>query len=148
MQATKGLAQRGETLFIYTLYYYKVNHKQTGNMIRKDTFTDEQKKAIVATSLEIINADNVVALEEHEYFNEMRDRVDIDDEIFEAGRKMALEQACEILKKMREAKRLQVISILVDVIESDDQLENEEINQICKIVKMIDMDRFFDQVKE
>lgn len=97
-------------------------------------FTDQEKIAIVSLLIEMANADSRVAYEEMITINLLCRRMEIDHNSFVVAHGLKCEHAIEVLKTMNDDKKLQLAQMMVDIIDSDNQVDDTEIallNHAC-----------------
>lgn len=98
-------------------------------------FTSQEKIAIVSLLIEMANADKQIAYEEMITFNLICQRLEIDHSSFVVGHGLKCEHAIEVLKTMTDEKKLALATMLVDIIDSDNQVDDSEIallNHACQ----------------
>lgn len=99
------------------------------------TFTNQEKIAIVSLLIEMANADSKIAYEEMITFNHICHRLKIDHSTFIVGHGLKCEHAVEVLKAMTAAKKLQLAQLMVEIIDSDNNVDDTEIallNHVCR----------------
>lgn len=100
----------------------------------KMQFTDQEKIAIVSLLIEMANADCRVAYEEMITINLLCRRMEIDHNSFVVAHGLKCEHAIEVLKSMSDNKKLQLARMMVEIIDSDNQVDDAEIallNHAC-----------------
>jgi uncharacterized tellurite resistance protein B-like protein len=98
-------------------------------------FTDQEKIAIVSLLIEMANADNRIAYEEMITINLICRRLEIDHNSFVVGHGLKCEHAIEVLKSMRDEKKIELAKLMVELIDSDNQVDETEIallNHACR----------------
>ena len=104
-------------------------------------FTDQEKVAIVSLLIEMANADNLIVYEEMIVINLICRRLEIDHNSFVVGHGLKCEHAIEVLKTMNEEKKLQLARLMVEVIDSDNQVDDAEIALLNLACKQIGIDK-------
>ncbi|MBQ6279493.1 MAG: TerB family tellurite resistance protein [Muribaculaceae bacterium] len=100
-------------------------------------FTDQEKIAIVSLLIEMANADGKIAYEEMITFNLMCRRLEIDHNSFVVAHGLKCEHAIEVLKTMSDDKKIELAKLMVELIDSDNQVTDGEIallNHACRAV--------------
>jgi len=97
-------------------------------------FSEQEKIAILSMLIEMANADNRVAYEEMITFNLLCRRLEIDHNSFVVAHGLKCEHAIEVLKNMSDDKKLQLAQMMVEIIDSDNNVDDTEIallNHAC-----------------
>ena len=105
------------------------------------SFTSQEKIAIVSMLIEMANADNQIAYEEMITINLICQRLDIDHSSFVVGHGLKCQHAIEVLKTMSDEKKLELAQMLVDLIDSDNQVNDNEIALLNHACKKIGIDK-------
>ncbi len=90
-------------------------------------FSDQEKIAIVSLLIEMANADKQIAYEEMITINLICRQLQIDHNSFVVGHGLRCEHAIEVLKTMSDDKKLKLAQMLVDIIDSDQNIDEAEI---------------------
>jgi len=99
------------------------------------TFTTQEKVAIVSLLIEMANSDNHIAYEEMITFNLICQRLKIDHNSFVVGHGLKCEHAIHVLNSMSNEKKMELAKMMVEIIDSDNHVEETEIallNHACK----------------
>ena len=104
-------------------------------------FTQQEKIAIVSLLIEMANADSRIAYEEMITFNLICRRLEIDHNSFVVGHGLKCEHALEVLKTMSDDKKLQLAKLMVEIIDSDNQVDDAEIALLNHACKQIGIDQ-------
>ncbi|MBR5030258.1 MAG: hypothetical protein IKT03_05810 [Muribaculaceae bacterium] len=107
-------------------------------------FTSQEKIAIMSMLIEMANADNNIAYEEMITFNLICQRLEIDHNSFVVAHGLKCEHAIEVLKTMDDEKKLQLAKLMVDIIDSDNQVTDDEIALLNHACKMIGIDKLLE----
>ena len=97
-------------------------------------FTDQEKIAIVSLLIEMANADSHISYEEMITFNLICQKLEIDHDSFVVAYDLRCEHAIEVLKNMSNDKKLQLARMMVEIIDSDNNVDDREIallNHAC-----------------
>lgn len=108
-------------------------------------FTDQEKIAIISLLIEMANADNIIAYEEMITINLICRRLEIDHNSFVVGHGLKCEHAIEVLKSMDDDKKLQLANMMVEIIDSDNQVDDNEIALLNHACKSIGIDHLLQQ---
>ncbi|MBR5086895.1 MAG: hypothetical protein IKX31_07805 [Muribaculaceae bacterium] len=98
-------------------------------------FTDQEKIAIVSLLIEMANADGRIAYEEMIIFNLICQRLEVDHNSFVVAHGLNCEHAINVLKTMSDEKKLQLAKLMIEIIDSDNQVDDSEIallNHACR----------------
>ncbi len=98
-------------------------------------FTDQEKIAIVSLLIELANADNIIAYEEMITINLICQRLEVDHNSFVVGHGLKCEYAIEVLKTMSDEKKIELAKLMVELIDSDNNVDDTEIallNHACR----------------
>ncbi len=99
------------------------------------TFNQQEKIALLSLLIEMANADQHIAYEEMIAINLICRRLDIDHNSFLVAHGLKPQHAIEVLKSMSDDNKLQLAQLMVDVIDSDSQVNDAEIqllNHACR----------------
>ena len=97
-------------------------------------FTDQEKIAILSLLIEMANADNQIVFEEMIAINLICQKLEIDHNSFVVAYDLRCEHAIEVLKNMSDDKKLQLANMMIEIIDSDNQVDDNEIallNHAC-----------------
>ncbi len=97
-------------------------------------FTDQEKIAILSLLIEMANANNQIAYEEMITINLICQKLEIDHASFVVAYDLKCEHAIEVLKSMSDDKKLELAKMLVEIIDSDNDVDDREIallNHAC-----------------
>lgn len=100
-------------------------------------FNNQERIAIVSLLIEMANADKRIAYEEMIAFNCICKRLSIDHSTFVVGHSLKCEHAVEVLKGMEDSKKLDLAQLMVEIIDSDSNVDDAEIallNSLCKLI--------------
>ena len=106
-------------------------------------FTDQEKIAIVSLLIEMANADQRIAYEEMITLNLICQKLEIDHNSFVVGHGLKCEHAIEILKTINDEKKKELAKLMVDIIDSDNQVDDTEIKLLNYACKKIGIDLLF-----
>lgn len=98
-------------------------------------FTDQEKIAILSLLIEMANADSQIAYEEMITINLICQKLGIDHNSFVVAYDLRCEHAIEVLKNMADDKKMQLAQMMVDIIDSDNNVDDSEIallNLACR----------------
>ena len=105
------------------------------------SFTNQEKIAIVSLLIEMANADKQIAYEEMITLNLICRRLEIDHNSFVVGHGLKCEHAIEVLKTMNDEKKLQLAKLMVEIIDSDNQVADAEIALLNHACRRIGIDK-------
>ncbi len=97
-------------------------------------FTDQEKIAILSLLIEMANADRQIAYEEMITINLICQKMEIDHSSFVVAYDLKCEHAIEVLKNMDDDKKLHLAKMMVEIIDSDNNVDDSEIallNHAC-----------------
>lgn len=97
-------------------------------------FTDQEKIAILSMLIEMANANNQIAYEEMITINLICQKLEIDHNSFLVAYDLRCEHAIEVLKNMNNDKKLHLAQMMVEIIDSDNDVDDREIallNHAC-----------------
>lgn len=104
-------------------------------------FSDQEKIAIVSLLIEMANADNHIAYEEMITINLICRRLEIDHNSFVVGHGLRCEHAIEVLKTMSDEKKLELAKMLVELIDSDNNIDDSEIALLNHVGQKLELDK-------
>ena len=97
-------------------------------------FTDQEKIAILSLLIEMANADSQIAYEEMITINLICQKLEIDHNSFVVAYDLKCEHAIEVLKNITNDKKLRLAQMMVEIIDSDNDVADAEIallNHAC-----------------
>lgn len=97
-------------------------------------FTDQEKIAILSLLIEMANADNQIVFEEMIAINLICQKLEIDHNSFIVAYDLRCEHAIEVLKNMSDEKKMKLAQMMVEIIDSDNNVDDSEIallNHAC-----------------
>ncbi len=97
-------------------------------------FTDQEKIAVLSLLIEMANANSKIAYEEMITINLICQKMEIDHNSFVVAYDLRCEHAIEVLKNMDNDKKLQLAQMMVEIIDSDNDVDDNEIallNHAC-----------------
>ena len=97
-------------------------------------FTSQEKIAVLSLLIEMANADDQIVFEEMIAINLICQRLEIDHDSFVVAYDLKCEHAIEVLKNMSEDKKLRLAKMMVEIIDSDNEVDDREIallNHAC-----------------
>lgn len=100
----------------------------------KMPFSDQEKIALLSLLIEMANADTKIAYEEMITLNLICRRLEINHNSFVVAMGLKCEHAIEVLKTMSDDKKLQLANMMIEIIDSDNQVDDNEIallNHAC-----------------
>ena len=104
-------------------------------------FSDQEKIAIVSMLIEMANADKHIAYEEMITINLICRRLEIDHNSFVVGHGLRCEHAIEVLKTMSDEKKLELAKMLVELIDSDNNIDDSEIALLNHVGQKLELDK-------
>lgn len=104
-------------------------------------FSDQEKIAIVSLLIEMANADKHIAYEEMITINLICRRLEIDHNSFVVGHGLRCEHAIEVLKTMSDKKKLELAKMLVELIDSDNNIDDSEIALLNHVGQKLELDK-------
>ena len=105
------------------------------------SFTDQEKIAIISLLIEMANADSHIAYEEMITFNLICRRLEIDHNSFVVAHGLKCEHAIEVLKSLSDEKKLHLAKLMVEIIDSDNQVNDAEIALLNHACRQIGIDQ-------
>lgn len=109
-------------------------------------FTNQEKIAIVSLLIEMANSDSQIAYEEMITFNHICHRLQIDHSTFVVGHGLKCEHAVEVLTGMTDDKKLELAQLMVELIDSDNKVDDAEIALLNHVCKIIGIDKLLTQI--
>lgn len=97
-------------------------------------FTSQEKIAVMSLLIEMANADDQIVFEEMIAINLICQKMEIDHDSFIVAYGLKCEHAIEVLKNMSNDKKLRLAQMMVDIIDSDNEVDDREIallNHAC-----------------
>lgn len=97
-------------------------------------FTSQEKIAVLSLLIEMANANDQIAYEEMITINLICQKLEIDHDSFVVSYDLRCEHAIEVLKNMSDDKKLQLARMMVEIIDSDNNVDDREIallNHAC-----------------
>lgn len=97
-------------------------------------FTDQEKIALMSLLIEMANADSRIVFEEMITINLICQKLEIDHNSFVVAYDLKCEHAIEVLKNMIDDKKLRLAKMMVEIIDSDNNIDDAEIallNHAC-----------------
>ena len=104
-------------------------------------FSDQEKIAIVSLLIEMANADKHIAYDEMITINLICRRLEIDHNSFVVGHGLRCEHAIEVLKTMSDEKKLELAKMLVELIDSDNNIDDSEIALLNHVGQKLELDK-------
>lgn len=108
-------------------------------------FTDQEKIAIVSLLIEMANADQRIAYEEMITINLICQRLEVDHNSFVVAHGLKCEHAIKVLTTMSDDKKLQLAKLLVDIIDSDNDVDSAEIELLNHACKQLGIDKLLNK---
>ena len=106
-------------------------------------FTNQEKIAIMSVLIEMANADKVIAYEEMITINLICRRLEIDHNSFVVGHGLKYDHAIEVLKNMNDDKKRELARLMVELIDSDNIVDEYEIALLNHACSKIGIDKLF-----
>lgn len=97
-------------------------------------FTSQEKIAVLSLLIEMANANDQIAYEEMITINLICQKLEIDHDSFVVAYDLKCEHAIEVLKNMSDDKKLRLAKMMVEIIDSDNDVDDREIallNHAC-----------------
>lgn len=91
--------------------------------------------------IEMANADKHIAYEEMITINLICRRLEIDHNSFVVGHGLRCEHAIEVLKTMSNEKKLELAKMLVELIDSDNNIDDSEIALLNHVGQKLELDK-------
>ena len=91
--------------------------------------------------IEMANADKHIAYEEMITINLICRRLEIDHNSFVVGHGLRCEHAIEVLKTMNDEKKLELAKMLVELIDSDNNIDDSEIALLNHVGQKLELDK-------
>lgn len=107
------------------------------------SFSKPQREAIVSLLVEMVNIDDVAAFGELVTANSQNDRLGVTDDDFVAGRKLGMQQACEIVAGMSDEQKIVLGKLLVEAIDADGRVDSREVTLLESIGRATGLDTVF-----
>lgn len=111
-------------------------------------FNEVEKAATMCLLVKMINIDSMVDAEEVDALNGIIKELHVSADIFELGKGLKLEYACDIISKMDDDKKLIIAKHLVSIIDANNVVDEYEIALFNKICEKTGIDIILNQDKE
>ena len=108
--------------------------KRQDHLFATMQFTSQEKIAVMSLLIEMANADDQIVFEEMIAINLICQKMEIDHDSFIVAYGLKCEHAIEVLKNMSNDKKLRLAQMMVDIIDSDNEVDDREIallNHAC-----------------
>ena len=129
---------QNSVIFVSLIYDENMTQKTNGV-----AFSKPQREAIVSLLVEMVNIDDVVAFGELVTANSQNDRLGVTDDDFVAGRKLGMQQACEIVAGMSDEQKIVLGKLLVEAIDADGRVDSREVALLESIGRATGLDTVF-----